>query len=96
MSDSPSSTDQDSTSDRVPVPLDEAIERLADNDGQVHTLRDAGVAMIGADWDRDTLVAAMQKHGVEESGPAATAARHGLVLIDEHGPLFIETREVQP
>jgi hypothetical protein len=80
--------------DRVAVNLDDAIIRLATEDGRVHTFRDAGIALIGADWDIEDLIAAMRKHGVEESGPSAIEAKHGLVLMDEHGPLFIATREV--
>lgn len=83
------------TDERTTVSLDDAITRIASEDGRVHTFRDAGIALVGADWDLEDLIAAMRKHGVEESGPGATEARHGLVLMDEHGPLFIATREAQ-
>lgn len=86
-------TDSSTNNDRVSVSLDNAISRLEVKDGQVHTFRSAGPILIGADWELAPLIEAMRDHGVEESGPAATEARHGLVLTDEHGPLFIETRE---
>lgn len=88
-------SDSSTPHDRASVPLADAISRLAVNDGRVHTFRDAGIALVGADWDLADAIEAMRQHGVEESGPAATEARHGLVLVDEHGPLFIETREAQ-
>lgn len=85
--------DNDTTNDeRVTVELDDAISRLALRDGRVHTFRDAGIALLGADWDLEDAIAAMRKHGVEESGPAATEMKHGLVVIDDHGPIFIETK----
>ena len=82
---------QDTTDERVIVTLEDAITRLPDGD-RVHTFRQAGCMMIGADWLLNDLLAAMREHGVIESGPAATGMKHGLVLIDERGPLFIETR----
>lgn len=86
---------QDTTNDeRVKVELDDAISRLDLRDGRVHTFRQGGFMLIGADWDLEEAVAAMRKHGVEESGPEATGAGHGLVLIDDHGPLFIATKGV--
>jgi hypothetical protein len=90
------SIDEHTTNDdRVKVDLDDAISRLDLNDGRVHTFRDAGIALVGADWDLEDAVAAMRKYGVEESGAEASRMKHGLVLIDEHGPLFLETREAR-
>jgi hypothetical protein len=84
--------DQDTTDERVVVPLDDAIARLCIEDGRVHTFRSSAIAVIGAHWDLEDLVAAMRTYGIEESGPEATGMRHGLVLIDKHGPVFIATR----
>lgn len=66
------------------------------NRTKIHTFRNSGFMLIGADWQRRILHAAMRKYGVELSGEQATAMKHGLVLIDDHGPLFIETREQKP
>lgn len=80
--------------------VDEAIARLRikpDYDPGsgpgpcVHTFRDAGGALIGAHHRLDDLRARMEQHGVEESGPDATSAGHGLVVVDHVGPLFLET-----
>ncbi len=62
---------------------------LPDGD-EVHTFRSAPGMMLGADWDRQTVIAAMAECGVELSGPMATAMGHGLVLFDPK-PLFIAT-----
>lgn len=58
----------------------------------VHTFRNSGFMLIGAHHDLHDVRALMERHGVEEAGPAATAAGHGLVVIDDVGPLFIEAR----
>lgn len=76
--------------ERVPVPLAEAIAMLPEGE-KVHTFRLSGFVLIGADWDRADLIAEMERHGVELSGPRAAAAGHGLVLFDPD-PLFIEAR----
>lgn len=76
---------------REPLTLDEAVALLPDGD-DIHTFRGSGGIMLGADWDRQTVIAAMAECGVEKSGPMATAMGHGLVLFDPK-PLFIETRE---
>jgi hypothetical protein len=62
----------------------------------VHTFRDGGVALIGAHWYLDDLRAAMERYGVEEAGEAAVSMGHGLVLIDDRGPLFIEAKPLPP
>lgn len=77
--------------EREPVTYERAIEMIGDGE-RIHTFRNpaAGI-MLGADWDRADLLEQIQKHGAEISGPLATAQGHGLLLIDDHGPLFIET-----
>lgn len=80
--------------EREPVTLERALEMIGDGE-RVHTIRNSAVGvMLGADWDRAGIIAAIEKFGVELSGPAATSMKHGLVLFDEHGPLFIETLEL--
>jgi hypothetical protein len=48
--------------------------------------------LIGAHWTVSDVRALMEQYGVEEAGPQATAMKHGLVVTDNHGPLFIETK----
>ena len=62
-------------------------------DGErIHTFRNpAGGLMLGCDWDRADLLEWIAKYGAELSGPSASSMKHGLVLIDDNGPLFIET-----
>jgi hypothetical protein len=89
--------------ERVQFSADEAMERLEiiqydQGDGlqpHVHTFRVAGGMMLGAHWGAEDLRKAIEKHGVELAGPEATAMRHGLVMVDETGPVFLETREVE-
>jgi len=87
--------------ERVEVSIEDALARLAvipdydDGNGPrpcVHTLRDARIGLLGAHWGLENVQAAMEKHGVSESGRAASGMRHGLVVIDETGPVFLETK----
>ena len=76
---------------RQPVPLPDAIAMLDAHDARVHTFRQGGPAIIGADWDLAALIEWIGKHGVEKSGSCASAMGHGLVGTDDNGPLFIAT-----
>lgn len=74
------------------ITFEEAVKMLPDGDA-VHTFRSpAPGLMIGADWSREDLLEKMKKAGLELSGTAATAMKHGIALIDDQGPLFIATK----
>lgn len=72
---------------------EQAREMLDVWEGRVHTFRGGGVVLIGADWDIEDVETCIAKHGVTVSGDVATAMHHGLVSIDDHGPVFFATRE---
>lgn len=74
------------------VPLEDAMAMLSSAE-LIHTFRSAGGILIGASWERKELFDHMDKFGVELSGPFASAMNHRLVVIDDLGPLFIETKE---
>ena len=84
--------------DRIPV--EEAIKLLNvvqyDPGGGVcdcvHTIRGGTGIMLGAHWDLDQTRAAFEKYGVERAGANAEAMGHGLVMEDETGPVFFETK----
>jgi hypothetical protein len=78
--------------DRVLLTDEEAIAMLPDGD-TVHTFRQsaAGV-LIGADWPRERLIAAIREGQPELSGGAATGMGHGLA-VGLVGTLFVETRK---
>ncbi len=87
--------------ERVEVAVEDALSRLvvdpAYDDGGgprscVHTFRSAPFGLLGAYWGLEEVRAAMAKYGVSESGFEATGMKHGLVLIDETGPVFLETQ----
>lgn len=77
---------------RQKISLQEAEAMLPEGD-DIHTFRNSSFMLIGADWRRKAILAAIKKHGVELSGPMATRMDHGLVLFDENGPLFIATKK---
>ena len=73
------------------IEFDAAARRLP-NSEQVHTFRQAGFAILGAGWDKASILNAMRKATeIQVTGPQAQAMNHGLCIFDEHGPLFIET-----
>lgn len=58
----------------------------------VHSFRETPFAMLGAHWRVAEVRAAMEKYGVEQAGEQATAAGHGVVVIDDQGPVFFEAQ----
>jgi hypothetical protein len=81
-----------------PVPIAEAIKRIGKG-RDIHTMFNPRMnVLIGADWSRQDVIAAMRKHGVEESGPDATDMGHPLVIrryklpTGQLVPLFIATK----
>lgn len=59
--------------EREPVTYEQAVMMIGDSE-RIHTFRNpAAGMMLGADWDRDQILEAIKKHGVELSGPMATA-----------------------
>lgn len=58
----------------------------------VHTFRAGGPMLLGAHWGLDDLRAAMERYGVAEAGEQAAAMGHTLVVIDDHGPVFLQAR----
>ena len=77
--------------ERVILTTDQALGYLPDGEF-IHTFRSGGF-LIGADWNRKDIVCAIENNEVELSGSMATAMNHGMTLIDNHGPLFIATKE---
>lgn len=69
-----------------------AVAQLPDND-RVHTFRQVGGILLGADYGRPALILEMQQaKEIHVTGPAAQAMNHGLAIFDDHGWLFIETK----
>ena len=94
------------TTARVVLIVEDALAMLpdppdatTDEDGEItpdviHTFRSAPNNMlVGADWPREKLVALIRTGKPELAGEIATGMGHGLVVWDETGPLFIQTRK---
>lgn len=77
---------------RVILDKADAIAMLPDGD-TVHTFRQGGPCLIGADWDRNDMIKAINKYDVEITGEQARAMNHGMALYDDIGWLFIETKK---
>ena len=83
------------------VPVDQALKRLEvipDYDAGngpgpcVHTFAQSRIGLLGAHWDLPAVEAFMREHGVETSGPEATATGHGLVTVGDGRTIFFATR----
>lgn len=80
-------------SEREFLTIDQAKAMLAEGKN-IHTFRQSGYALLGADWERSEIIKALESSdSIELSGQAATALGHGICIKDESGWLFIETRE---
>ena len=76
--------------DKKTLAFDEAVKLLPEGE-TVHTFRQAGAMMLGADHLREKLLAAMQAAPeIHVTGPSAQAMKHGLAIHDDTGWLFIE------
>ena len=80
----------------VIISLEDALAALPDRDPEddcIHTFRQGGFAIIGADWNREEVVKALESaDSIQVSGETAQAMHHGLAILDGRGPLFIETK----
>ncbi|MBU2052541.1 hypothetical protein KKH13_05030 [Patescibacteria group bacterium] len=76
------------------VKYSEAIKLLPR--GRVHTFRQSGSMLIGADWERKHILNAMRKaKEILITGKQAQAMNHGLAIEDKNGLLFIATKPVR-
>jgi hypothetical protein len=81
---------------------DEAVARLTvheDEDGRrtVHAFLESPIALLGADWDEETVLALLREadaredetERINETGPAAQGMRHGVaVWTKDKGMVF--------
>jgi hypothetical protein len=75
----------------------EELDTMMPKGEQVHTFMQGGFTLIGADWDRSSILKTAKENGAELSGEQATAMKHGAVTWTEDGsPVFIETLRPSP
>jgi hypothetical protein len=78
--------------DRTIFTADEAIELLADGE-YVHVIcNSAAAVLIGADWPRSRVIAAIRESEPEKSGDMACGMGHGLFILHDGRRLFIATK----
>jgi hypothetical protein len=70
----------------------QALDLLTD-DEMIHTFRASGPMNTGADWQRADVLALIRRYGAELAGEHASAMGYRLAVIDDHGLLFIRTKE---
>ena len=78
--------------ERVKLSKEEAREMLVDSDS-VHTFRQAGQMLIGADWSREDMFKAINTYDFELTGERAANMNHGMAFHDENGAVFVETKK---
>lgn len=79
--------------ERFFITYDEAVAMLPAGD-RIHTFRPGGTfAIIGCAYDRADVLYILRRGKPEIGGKMCTQMNHGLVVGDDLGPLFIETKE---
>jgi hypothetical protein len=78
--------------EKVILTEEQALAMLPEGD-QIHTFRDGGIALLGADWDRADLEQAIRVNKCEVGGKQCQALNHGLVVWTGDRPLFVECRK---
>lgn len=76
------------------ITFEEATNLL--NDGEnIHTFRNGSGMLLGADHSREGLLKTMKQHEatLQIGGDMCRKMKHGLILEDSAGYLFIETNE---
>jgi hypothetical protein len=75
---------------------DQAVAMLPDGD-RIHTFVNPAGILIGADWDRQDILALLIGGEPELSGDQATGVGHGLVAFrgEDRHPVFIATKAAQ-
>ena len=58
----------------------------------IHTFRCAGIALVGCDWERSDIEAAIQENECELGGSTCQRMNHGLAIHVGDSPLFVECR----
>lgn len=72
----------------------QAVALLPD-DERIHTFMNPAGMLIGADWDREDVLALLRDGQPELSGDQATAMGHGIVAFrggDRGEPMFVATK----
>lgn len=78
--------------ERVKLTKEQVLSILPDGEN-IHTFRQAGNSLIGADWEREEILKALEKYDFELSGEVATRMRHGIAFRDEYGWVFVHTKK---
>lgn len=78
--------------DRYITPED-ALSLIVVENNLVHTYRNPGTMLLGCHIEIASLKETLQKYAstIQIGGPITREKRHGVVVVDDHGPLFIET-----
>lgn len=80
-------------SKEVCVLTKEQARRMLPDDETIHTFLSNGLALLGADWSKGDILAAIEDHVCEIGGPECQRFNHGLVIHTQPGPLFVECQK---
>ncbi len=81
-----------STKEKLFVTAEQALSMLPDGD-VIHTFRSTNYTLVGADWSREEIVAAIQKYECELGGDMCRSMKHGLAVHTAKLPLFVQVRD---
>ena len=81
------------TNEKEIISLAEALKLLPEGD-TIHTFRQSGRLIVGADWERNELIEALtHAPEIQITGQQAQKMNHGLGIKDNMGYLFIKTKK---
>jgi hypothetical protein len=80
--------------DRVFLNYEQAVAMLPDKD-TIHTFINIGGVLIGADWNRISVLEELAHSKPELSGTIATSIGHGIVFERGGDYVFVETRVLE-
>ncbi len=80
--------------DRKFITPEQAINLLNDSN-EIHTFRNPNGILVGCDWKRENIIKHLTNNPdkIEIGGETCRLLKHGLIVEDNSGFLFIETNE---
>lgn len=77
--------------DKVLITKEQAMNLIVEGD-DVHTFKQAGRMLLGADWSREAIAKGLEEsEQIELAGDNAKSMKHAVVFYDRSGPVFVET-----
>lgn len=89
-----SKEDYEKSPPRVSLTIEQALDCIVDGD-LIHTYSNPGLIMLGCDVSRESIIDDLNRYAdsISIGGQHCRAMNHGLIIITDLGPLFVEADE---